>query len=100
MMEGKSNTGRTRKPSAKKVTFSVALEGAREVVLTGDFTGWKEEGIKLSKSSAGEWRTTLELVPGEYQYRLRVDGHWKDNPSAKKRVPNPYGSENCVLQVE
>jgi hypothetical protein len=41
----------------------------------------------------------LNLAPGEYQYRLLVDGEWKDHSEAKRRVPNAFGSENCVLTV-
>jgi len=84
---------------AKQVPFVVKLEGAKEVAVTGDFSNWKEEGIKLLKLPTGEWRTTLTLAPGEYQYRLRVDGQWKDHPQAVKRVPNPHGSQNCILVV-
>jgi hypothetical protein len=28
-----------------------------------------------------------------------VDGHWQDHAEAKKRTPNPFGGENCVLTV-
>ncbi|MBI3858582.1 MAG: hypothetical protein HY293_23090, partial [Planctomycetes bacterium] len=43
--------------------------------------------------------TALDLPPGEYEYRLIVDGVWRDHPGAAKRVPNPFGTENCVLVV-
>ena len=89
----------SKKPLARRVPIVVKMEGAKEVRITGDFSSWKEDGIKLEKTPAGEWRTTVELAPGEYQYRLRVDGAWQDHPQAPKRVPNPYGSENCVLTV-
>lgn len=56
-------------------------------------------GVFLAVGSNGEWATSLQLPPGEYQYRLRVDGQWHDHLEARKRVPNPYGSENCVLFV-
>jgi hypothetical protein len=35
----------------------------------------------------------------EYQYRLVVDGEWRDHAEAPRRVSNPYGTENCVLTV-
>jgi hypothetical protein len=41
----------------------------------------------------------LSLTPGEYQYRLLVDGAWKDHAEAGLRVANPYGSDNCILRV-
>jgi 1,4-alpha-glucan branching enzyme len=87
------------KSSQKQVSFVVRLPDAQEVSVTGDFTNWSEDGIALAKGSNGDWQTNLRLSPGEYQYRLRVDGAWCDHCEAQKRVPNPFGSENCVLSI-
>jgi 1,4-alpha-glucan branching enzyme len=73
---------------------------AKEVIVTGDFTRWSRTGVPLRTTGDGIWETTLLLAPGEYQYRLLVDGLWQDHPNARKRVPNPFGSENCVLVVK
>lgn len=89
-----------KKTVARRVPIVVKFDGAKEVAITGDFIGWKEDGIKLVKTPTGEWRSSVELMPGEYQYRVRVDGRWHDHAEAKKRVPNPFGTENCVLIVE
>lgn len=83
----------------RKVPFTARLDGAREVLLTGDFTNWSGGALALSPRSDGAWSATLQLAPGEYQYRLLVDGQWRDHAEAQRRVPNPYGSENCVLTV-
>jgi 1,4-alpha-glucan branching enzyme len=91
---------KTDRPQPKKVRVKVKIEDAKEVVLTGDFTHWSKEVVKLSKDSDGSWQTTLALPPGEHQYRLLVDGAWRNHPEATKCVPNPYGTENCVLVVE
>jgi 1,4-alpha-glucan branching enzyme len=88
------------KSSAKRVSLVARVEKAKSVSVTGDFTGWSAEGIPLSKGSPGDWETSLVLPPGEYQYRLRVDGQWQDHAQAQKRVRNSFGSENCVLTVE
>jgi 1,4-alpha-glucan branching enzyme len=87
------------KPAVRDIAFAVRFDQAREVVVTGDFTAWSREGLRLTSGGSGNWGTTLKLVPGEYQYRLIVDGEWRDDPSAPKRVPNPFGSENGVLTV-
>jgi len=73
--------------------------GAKSVGVTGDFSGWKDEGIPMKKRDGDWWEVELALEPGEYEYRLRVDGRWEDHPDAKRRVPNRFGSENCVLTV-
>ncbi|MBV8882349.1 MAG: glycogen-binding domain-containing protein [Planctomycetaceae bacterium] len=83
----------------KKVPLKVRAEGAREVVLTGDFTQWAKDKIRLTPTAGGEWITVLELAPGEYQYRLIVDGEWRDHSDAPKRIGNPFGTQNCVLVV-
>jgi 1,4-alpha-glucan branching enzyme len=84
---------------AVEIPFRFRSKAAREVRITGDFTNWTPEGIPLRKAPNGEWRTILGLTPGEYQYRLIIDGEWSDDPEATLRVPNVYGGENCVLQV-
>lgn len=83
----------------RKVRYSVRLPLADEVALTGDFTQWNPEGIPLHHQGGDEWYALLELVPGDYQYRLRVDGEWQDDPMAIQKVSNPFGTQNCVLRV-
>ena len=83
----------------KRVSILVKLAGVREVVVTGDFTGWARDRVKLAPAGPGEWGVQLELPLGEYQYRLIVDGEWRDDPSGSKKVPNPFGTQNCVLTV-
>jgi hypothetical protein len=85
--------------SLKKVPLKIKADGAREVVLTGDFTQWAKDQIRLTPTSGGEWITVLELAPGEYQYRLIVDGEWRDHSEASKKIGNPFGTQNCVLTV-
>lgn len=87
------------KPLSRRVPFMTKVEGAKEVVLTGDFTQWAKDRIRLHEMGDGEWNAMLELPPGEYRYRLLVDGEWRDDTQAKKRIPNPFGSQDCVLVV-
>jgi hypothetical protein len=83
----------------KKVPLRIKVEGAKEVVLTGDFTQWAKDKIRLTPASGGEWITVLELAPGEYQYRLIVDGEWRDPSDAVRKIGNPFGTQNAVLIV-
>ena len=87
------------KPALRRIPFRVMATDAMEVRVTGDFTRWSREGIPLSHDGAGGWRTILSLDPGDYQYRLLVDGEWANPADATDRVANPFGSENCVLRV-
>jgi len=88
-----------RAPKLKSVSIAARIGEAREVLLTGDFNGWNGSPLPLAKRPDGVWTATLKLAPGEYQYRLLVDGQWRDHPEAARRVPNPFGSQNCVLTV-
>ena len=87
------------KQTTRRVPIIVKETIAEEVRVTGDFSDWVKDGVRLSHDGNGEWRTVLPLEPGEYQYRLLVDGEWKDHTEATERVANPFGSENCVLRV-
>jgi 1,4-alpha-glucan branching enzyme len=87
------------KSTARRAPFTTKVQGAKEVVLTGDFTDWAKDKIRLLPAGDGKWNTLLELQPGEYRYRLLVDGEWRDHAEAAKRVPNPYGSQDCILIV-
>jgi hypothetical protein len=86
-------------PGRKRVTLVATVGSAKEVVATGDFTSWSVEGVRLRSRPDGTWAASLQLSPGEYQYRLRVDGRWENNPAAERRAANAFGSENDILTV-
>ncbi len=86
--------------SRRRVTLVVPGLEASDVVATGDFTEWSAEGVRLKRRSDGSWTAALSVSPGEHQYRLLVDGQWRNNPGAERRVANGYGSENDVIVVE
>ena len=84
----------------KSVHVRVFSPDAEKVAITGDFSNWHEEGQPLSRGRWGIWYTTIKLLPGDYQYRLRIDNQWADHDDAAERVPNLFGGENCILSVE
>ena len=86
-------------PGKRTVTFSIAAPEAKVVSLAGDFTNWAKSPIPLKKLQSGLWAATVPLDPGTYQYRLLVDGEWQDDPQCLNRVPNSFGTQNCVRQV-
>ena len=86
--------------SVREVPIVVRAKGAGSVAITGDFTRWSPDGLRLRKGPNDEWRATLALEPGEYQYKLLIDGVWEDDPLATHRVPNPFGGLNCILKVQ
>jgi len=88
------------KVAKQKVTFSYSAPEARTVSLVGDFTGWQQAPISMKKDKAGRWTKTVSLPPGKYEYRLLVDGEWRNDPQCPNRTHNQYGDENCVCIIE
>ncbi len=82
-----------------KQEFRFTAPTALTVQLVGDFTGWSEAPVALTKGKDGVWRTSVHLEPGKHRYRFLVDGDWRDDPECTVRVPNPFGSENSVRVV-
>ena len=82
------------------VEFKCEAPQAEKVYVAGDFNHWRAGNDRLCRDEAGIWKTHLRLQPGRYQYRFIVDGEWQDDPHASTRVPNEFGSNNCVLDVQ
>jgi 1,4-alpha-glucan branching enzyme len=82
-----------------KQTFTFTAPSALSVLLVGDFTQWQKNAIPLEKQPNGLWRATVLLEPGTYRYRFLIDGQWCDDPNCTLRVPNPFGSQDAVLNV-
>lgn len=90
---------RAKQPAKKRVTLSTGAPEAKSVLVTGSFCDWQTNSHALKKDKAGVWRTTLSLPPGIHEYRFLVDGQWHDDPKCRDRIPNPFGTENCLLHV-
>lgn len=84
----------------QKVTFSYLAPEARSVQVAGDFTGWQQAPLALRKLKSGLWKKTVSLAPGQYAYRLLVDGQWEDDPECKVKQPNDFGGDNCICVVD
>jgi len=87
------------KSALKPVAFFAKAIGAGDVRVTGEFTAWSKDGIRLSNDGHGIWRTMLSLKVGVYQYRMLINGDWADHEEASARVANPFGTRNCILTV-
>jgi 1,4-alpha-glucan branching enzyme len=90
---------RAARGSAKKETFSYFAPEAESVELVGDFTNWEESPISLKRSKDGTWKAIVSLDPGTHEYRLKVDGEWRNDPDCARRQTNPFGEENCIREV-
>ena len=71
-----------------KVTFTYEGSGTN-VYLAGSMNGWSTSANKLTKSGSVS-TTTLTLAPGQYEYKLVVDGNWINDPGN----PQTTGADN------
>lgn len=88
-----------QKTGKQKVTFTYTAPQAKSVLLAGDFTGWQQAPLGLKREKGGVWKKTVSLPAGKYEYRLLVDGEWRDDPQCPNRHPNQFGGTNCVCIV-
>ena len=84
----------------QEVRFGYFQPDAREVFVVGSFNGWNPRANPLKRDSLGDWSLMLLLPPGEYHYRMMVDGEWRDDPSAQQTAMNPFGGFDSVVLVE
>lgn len=83
----------------QRVRFGYFNPDAREVFLAGSFNDWDRRATPMKRDALGDWSVDVELPPGEYRYRLVVDGEWRDDPSAQQTAQNPFGGYDAVLVV-
>lgn len=89
----------TTSSRGKTVDFKFYAPQAKKVAIGGCFNNWKAEKNLLKKDASGNWKVSLDLKPGRYQYRYWVDGEWQNAQEPVECVPNAFGSWNCVIAV-
>ena len=87
--------------AVREVEFVLAAPGASEVVLVGDFNGWKPGATPLQATQRdGIWSVTVPLVPGRHEYAFLIDGkQWLPDPRAPRAPGADFGTPNSVLTV-
>lgn len=84
--------------NAREITLKAAAPRARNVEVSGDFTGWVP--MKLTNAGDGAWTLTLPLPPGQYQMNLRIDGGRWSVPPGLLRMVDEFGGVVGLLIVE
>jgi 1,4-alpha-glucan branching enzyme len=72
---------------------------AKNVVVTGSFTGWNHNGYKMVKTK-DKWILPIYLKPGKYTYKFIVDDKWIIDPANNLYEQNEYDTNNSVLWIE
>jgi 1,4-alpha-glucan branching enzyme len=88
-------------PAKKSVTFPVHADKGKAVYLAGSFNEWSTTAKKMAyKAKEGIYAATVQLAPGEYQYKFVIDGTWCADPENVNAVKNDQGTFNSVITVK
>jgi len=88
-----------RRSSGRGVRFSLKAPNAKEVFLVGDFNNWDAGANPMKLDEDGSWKVSLIIPPGRYEFKLLVDGKWREGTKEEKTAPNCFGTLNNVLIV-
>jgi pullulanase len=96
---------------AEEVTFAFTPPAGRAIQsasLRGSMNDWGE--TPMTRGDDGGWRVTVDLPPGEHQYKYFIDGQWPSDmstgldggpldPAADGYADDGYGGKNAVRRV-
>ena len=89
----------TKKIKRRRVTFSLEIADAREVILMGDFNSWNAKKHAMRKNGKGIWIKAVIIPPGQYEYKFLTDGHWLEDPQNSQKRINRFGTYNNIVNV-
>ena len=94
------------KPAGRKgwvtVTFSLKTAEGHTVSVAGSFNDWDPAATPMKydpKECVYRSSVTLQLAPGEHEYKFVIDDKWEEDESNPHFCPNDFGGLNSVLQV-
>ncbi|QPC83148.1 isoamylase early set domain-containing protein [Phototrophicus methaneseepsis] len=85
-----------------RATFtSPSINDCECLYLVGDFNEWDAQSHPMKQAEDGTWSLTISLDKGQvYQYRFYTDnGNWLNDNDADDYQPNPFGSDNSVVNT-
>jgi len=79
--------------------FVQPLELGLDVRVAGDFNGWSPDAHPMQRNEAmGVHELSVRVMPGRYQYRLIVDGEWREDQFNATSEMNEFGGKNNVVE--
>ncbi len=89
-----------RAVTTQQIEFTFRAPEAKKVYIAGTFNDWNTKSMPMKKSKDGTWRIMVKLSPGRYEYKYFADGMWAQDIPGAELAPNPFGTQNCVINVE
>jgi chromosome partitioning protein len=73
--------------------------GGRDLKIAGEFNDWvPDQGVETILEDDAIHKI-LYVEPGEYQYRLVIDGKWRNDPTNPDQIMNSMGVHTSMLKV-
>jgi len=79
--------------------FLISAPNAKRVAVTGDFKKWNKNGIPMKRDKNGNWKVSVALKPGRYEYKFIVDDIWQTDPANSQTATNSFGTLNSVKEL-
>ncbi len=89
---------KVKKRGAYTLKYAPA-EGVQNVFAAGSFNNWSSGALEMKKDEHGVYSAEIAVEPGEYQYKLVVDGKWIADPGNPNTASDGFGGKNSVISV-
>ncbi|RPI59148.1 MAG: hypothetical protein EHM48_09335 [Planctomycetaceae bacterium] len=76
--------------------FSFYRPKAKHVHILGDFNGWREGELPMTRTADGNWVAKIHLPAGDFKFRYRVDGQWFIDYAAFGVECGDFGMDSIV----
>lgn len=83
-----------------RIDLSYHNYGGRDLKIAGEFNNWVPDGGIETVLDSDIIHKILYLQPGEYEYRLVIDGKWRNDPTNPEQITNSMGIHNSMLRVD
>ena len=82
------------------VEFTYYDPAAFSVSLAGNFNNWDVNASPMVKDEEGTWRVVVQLAPGDYEYKLVVNGgNWTADPD-NPNIVGDYGNSGITINED
>jgi 1,4-alpha-glucan branching enzyme len=78
------------------VEFRFFRPHATHVHIAGDFNGWRQGELPMTRAGDGYWLAKMRLPVGEFKFRYCADGAWYADYAAFGVEPGRFGMDSVV----